>query len=721
MPENDKKIKLPGMPKPRMPKLAVPGFVKKHKRLFIFLLIAIIAGAGYTFYQRAASEASYLTDTAARRDIRTEHFFSGTVEPLLSQEVMSAITGVRVTEVLVKEGDEVHKGDILFRLDSKSIEDQMKEKEASMAHSSRSNSISLQEAQAEYDNLADNIDNGLDTTVQNALNGIDSAMAALAKAQENYNTEVLLNNNQMSEKLRTAINAVNSAYRQRDNATDARKDAETVYKDAIKAGTGVSAARASLAAAERSEEVARNDYRNAVDQFEQAKILEASNLTLLYQALIDAQNNYLHAINAQSQKLENLSLKIAAAKENGDTTLDELQLEKLGNQLNDYAIKATINGQITKLSVKEGDVTAVNATTSLATITDSATASVLNSFAGLGAGALSVSVHATDLKPGLTEMDLTTIRALNGVSNVAPSAEAALPVRYEDVSKKEIPIEGKDPIALNRGSLTVEKGRAFTAAESDGQTQVALVDKTFVQKVMKGHSPIGKDILVGGLTYHVIGVLKDTRNEYMYMYGDFNGTVYVPYKNAMRMNNTGVITSIDVYIQDGYQDAVVEQTLRNALDKMFNKAKKAYTVTNMASVRRMEENTNRLLSGMTGGIASIALLVGGIGIMNMMLVSVTERTKEIGLRKALGAEPKRIQAQFLIESIVLSVIGGTIGIILGLVIAFAATKLIQVDFDLSVSAILIGFGFATAVGVIFGWAPARRASRLNPIDALRTE
>ncbi|MBQ7676899.1 MAG: FtsX-like permease family protein, partial [Lachnospiraceae bacterium] len=231
----------------------------------------------------------------------------------------------------------------------------------------------------------------------------------------------------------------------------------------------------------------------------------------------------------------------------------------------------------------------------------------------------------------------------------------------------------------------------------------------------------GKDILVGGLTYHVIGVLKDTRNEYMYMYGDFNGTVYVPYKNAMRMNNTGVITSIDVYIQDGYQDAVVEQTLRNTLDKMFNKAKKAYTVTNMASVRRMEENTNRLLSGMTGGIASIALLVGGIGIMNMMLVSVTERTKEIGLRKALGAEPKRIQAQFLIESIVLSVIGGTIGIILGLVIAFAATKLIQVDFDLSVSAILIGFGFATAVGVIFGWAPARRASRLNPIDALRTE
>ena len=127
------------------------------------------------------------------------------------------------------------------------------------------------------------------------------------------------------------------------------------------------------------------------------------------------------------------------------------------------------------------------------------------------------------------------------------------------------------------------------------------------------------------------------------------------------------------------------------------------------------------MSTMLGGIASIALLVGGIGIMNMMLVSVTERTKEIGLRKALGAEPARIQAQFLIESIVLSVIGGLIGVVLGLLIAFGASVALDSTFSISFSAIGLGVGFSLAVGVIFGWAPARRASKLNPIDALRSE
>ncbi len=128
-----------------------------------------------------------------------------------------------------------------------------------------------------------------------------------------------------------------------------------------------------------------------------------------------------------------------------------------------------------------------------------------------------------------------------------------------------------------------------------------------------------------------------------------------------------------------------------------------------------------MMSTMLGGIASIALLVGGIGIMNMMLVSVSERTKEIGLRKALGAEPFRIQAQFLIESIVLSVFGGIIGILFGELIAFVAAKLLDTTFTISVSAVSLGFFFSLAVGVIFGWMPAKRASELNPIDALRSE
>ena len=133
------------------------------------------------------------------------------------------------------------------------------------------------------------------------------------------------------------------------------------------------------------------------------------------------------------------------------------------------------------------------------------------------------------------------------------------------------------------------------------------------------------------------------------------------------------------------------------------------------------ESMMSMMTYMLMGIASIALLVGGIEIMNMMLVSVTERTKEIGLRKAMGATSERIQRQFLLESSVLSLIGGLIGVALGLLISYAAANLLGTDFVISVSAVTLGVGFSAAVGLIFGWAPARNASRLNPIDVMRSE
>ncbi|HEY5537461.1 MAG TPA: FtsX-like permease family protein, partial [Acetobacterium sp.] len=127
-----------------------------------------------------------------------------------------------------------------------------------------------------------------------------------------------------------------------------------------------------------------------------------------------------------------------------------------------------------------------------------------------------------------------------------------------------------------------------------------------------------------------------------------------------------------------------------------------------------------ILSMMLGGIASISLVVGGIGIMNMMLVSVTERTSEIGLRKALGAEPRQIQMQFLIESVVLSLMGGIIGFILGVALAWVVCMIIGTTFVLTASTVILAIGFSAAIGIIFGFAPARKASRLNPIDALRS-
>ena len=185
------------------------------------------------------------------------------------------------------------------------------------------------------------------------------------------------------------------------------------------------------------------------------------------------------------------------------------------------------------------------------------------------------------------------------------------------------------------------------------------------------------------------------------------------------MTSSGNITSLEVYVSDTQYSDAVTAAVENILSESFSNDSDSYNVTNMDSLIQSMETTENMLMAMLGGIASISLLVGGIGIMNMMLVSVSERTKEIGLRKALGAEPSRIQMQFLLESIFLSLTGGFVGVILGLIISYVASTLMSTTFEIQMSAILLGVGFSAAIGIIFGWVPARRASRLNPIDALR--
>src|SRR5690606_34248294 len=178
--------------------------------------------------------------------------------------------------------------------------------------------------------------------------------------------------------------------------------------------------------------------------------------------------------------------------------------------------------------------------------------------------------------------------------------------------------------------------------------------------------------------------------------------------------------SVEVHMADvARADEIIGQ-VEAVLLESFNYREQAYSIFNMQDALDVMKDVTRILSLLLAGIASIALLVGGIGIMNMMLVSVTERTSEIGLRKALGAQPKQIQLQFLIESIFLSLLGGLIGLLLGLAISWIVSIIIGFTFVPSSGAIILGVGFSAAVGIIFGWAPARKASALNPIDALRS-
>ncbi|MDD5846929.1 MAG: ABC transporter permease [Lachnospiraceae bacterium] len=369
-----------------------------------------------------------------------------------------------------------------------------------------------------------------------------------------------------------------------------------------------------------------------------------------------------------------------------------------------------------------GIIIGVGAVIALITIVQGVTDSIMNEFTGLGAGTISVSAPGTALKSGLTEADLETLKNVPGVKAVNPTVSVMTSAVADGEVYDKVSIDGESAVYFQNNDV-IESGQALSAADMSGDSYVCIVDHSFIDNCLWGKKVLGSTILLDGYEYTVIGVRKkdDSVMGAMTDTSSYDGTVIVPYRNALKMSGARNITGVDVYSEEGASSDAVVSNLRDALDSIYNDADNAYSVFSMDSLLSTMNTVKTMLQTMLGGIASISLVVGGIGIMNMMLVSVSERTKEIGLRKALGAEPMRIQMQFLFEAVVLSVFGGIIGVIIGEIVAYVGAVMLKTTYSASVSAIMLGLGFSLAVGIVFGWAPARRASRLNPIDALRAE
>ena len=370
-----------------------------------------------------------------------------------------------------------------------------------------------------------------------------------------------------------------------------------------------------------------------------------------------------------------------------------------------------------------GIVIGVAAVIALMTIVQMVSENVMGQMSGLGAGTLTIATAPSPMKEGLSEKDIKILDEIDGVDGISPTLSFTSTSVYDGEVYDKTDIQGKTDLYFKHNADIMGGGRSLNAMDMSGEVYVCIVDPQYVKKVLLGKKVIGNKILIGGSEYTIVGVRKtdESISSYMSDTSDHDGTVIIPYKNAQSMSGKGFVDSAEVYIEEGHNAADVEKALRQGLKNIYNGNEDFFYIINMESLMVMMESVQGMMGTLLGGIASISLVVGGIGIMNMMLTTVTERTKEIGLRKALGAEPYRIQAQFLIESVVLSVCGGIIGIILGLLIALVAAKLLKTDFSLSMTAILLGFGFSGGVGIVFGWMPAKRASELNPIDALRAD
>ena len=367
-----------------------------------------------------------------------------------------------------------------------------------------------------------------------------------------------------------------------------------------------------------------------------------------------------------------------------------------------------------------GILIGVTAVIALITTISGVSGSLSSSFTSMGAGTLSVSVTGSDLKDGMTDADLNALAEMEIIDGITPSVSLSARVSRGGSYDTGISVSGKNYYYFRINEDTVTRGRTLNTIDEENTSFVCLIDSDMVEAFFYGVDPIGETLYIDGVPFLVVGLFSgdDSASIADMMAG--SADILIPYTTALKMNNQNVVTSFTVYLADGIDSEAAADQIESEMDAMFSYEDDCFTITTMSGVEDTMESMLSMMSALLAGIASIALVVGGIGIMNMMLTTVTERTVEIGLKKALGALPWQIQAQFLIESFLLSMIGGVAGVLLGILLSLILCRAMGTDFVISVGAIVLGVGFSAAVGILFGWAPARKASRLNPIDALRS-
>lgn len=328
-------------------------------------------------------------------------------------------------------------------------------------------------------------------------------------------------------------------------------------------------------------------------------------------------------------------------------------------------------------------------------------------------------------RPTLTLKDAVAINRLaRGVEAVAPVSNQNQQVIYGNQNWSTT-VYGTTGRYLGIKAYEILIGRNFTAEDIKNSTKVAIIGSTVSSELFGDVNPVGKTLRIGGVPFRVIAVLKTKGSTGPF---DNDDLIFIPITTAQKkvfgVYFPGTVNMIVVKSQTPELMEYTEEDINEILTKRHNigiNQEKDFEIRNSAEFQERLKSTVKTFSILLGSIASVSLLVGGIGIMNIMLVSVTERTREIGIRMAIGARSSDIRKQFLIEALLLAIIGGLIGVVAGVLTSFLVTKFSDLTAEITPFSIILSLSFSAIVGVLFGFYPAYKASLLNPIDALRYE
>jgi macrolide transport system ATP-binding/permease protein len=317
--------------------------------------------------------------------------------------------------------------------------------------------------------------------------------------------------------------------------------------------------------------------------------------------------------------------------------------------------------------------------------------------------------------------DLTALERIEGISHVIPYVNGRSQVVYQSKNwNTSVVGTGTDYLAIR--NQTLPSGRFFTAAEANSRAKVAIIGQTVAKELFGDDDPIGQRIRVNRISFQLIGTLPKQGTAGFQNQDD---RILVPLKTAMyRLLGDEYINYFEVQAQTAEQIPAVQEKIINEimrLHRLPESQRESIEVMNMAEIQAAATALISTLSYLLGAVAAVSLLVGGIGIMNIMLVMVMERTHEIGLRKSLGAQKSDILIQFLVEAVLICLFGGVVGILFGSLISWILSAVAQWNVYISFGSIVLAFTFSVVVGVVFGLWPAWRAAKLLPIEALRYE